>query len=304
MQHTIKVLIVDDEDQFRATTKKILDKRGFDTIVAGSGEEAVELMAEHPEVVILDIKMPGMGGIEALERIRKIAPDVPVIMLTGHGAETTAKDARGHGAFDYLAKPCSMDLLAAKINDAWRQAAHEGTPHEKRVGDVMIPLAVYSTVTPDSTVEEAVFKLRESLVTGLATSQVVERYHVSILVLDAARRVVGVVAIVDLFEGILPAYLSAPKPSTADSIQYSPMFWEGYFTRNVHDLARKKVEDIMSPPPPAIEADANLMEAVYLMRYQKSRRLSVEKNGRAVGVIREQDLLFEMERVLSIRHAE
>ncbi|MFO7600277.1 MAG: response regulator, partial [Candidatus Desulfacyla sp.] len=59
MNESIKVLMVDDEDQFRATTKKILDRRGFTTLLAGSGEEAVEKLKEHPDVVILDVKMPG-----------------------------------------------------------------------------------------------------------------------------------------------------------------------------------------------------------------------------------------------------
>ncbi len=304
MPHSIKVLIVDDEEPFRAATRKVLDKLGFDTLVAANGEEAIARMGQRPEVVVLDIRMPGMDGIEALKRIRGIAPDVPVIMLTGHGAEASAREALALGASDYLAKPCPMDLLAEKITDAHRQAAHGGTSPERKVEDVMIPIAVYSTVTPDETVGEAVSRLRESLVTSVATNRVKERYHVSLLVMDSENRVAGVVAVVDLLEAILPAYLSAPRPTTADTIHFSPMFWEGYFTRGIQDLAPKKVADIMSPPPPAIHADANLMEAVYLMRKNKSRRLAVTRGGRVVGVIREQDLLFEMERILRARRAE
>lgn len=86
MSKKIKVLMVDDEKQFRATTKKILNKKGFETVLAGSGEEAIKKLQEHPDVVILDIKMPGMDGHQALKEIKKISPDLPIIMLTGHGA--------------------------------------------------------------------------------------------------------------------------------------------------------------------------------------------------------------------------
>ncbi|MEA1947088.1 MAG: response regulator, partial [Thermodesulfobacteriota bacterium] len=105
MKEKIKLLMVDDEEQFRATTKKILDKKGFDTIVAESGEEAIDKIKENPDVVILDIRMPGIDGHEALRQIKKLKPDLPVIMLTGHGAMPSAKEALATGAFDYLSKP-------------------------------------------------------------------------------------------------------------------------------------------------------------------------------------------------------
>jgi signal-transduction protein with cAMP-binding, CBS, and nucleotidyltransferase domain len=101
-----------------------------------------------------------------------------------------------------------------------------------------------------------------------------------------------------LLECIMPAYLSAPKPSTADSLQYSPMFWTGMFTREVRQLASTSVGDLMSPTPPAIDAQANLMEAAYRMAQDRCRRLVVLREGQVAGVIREQDLFFELERVL------
>ncbi|MBW2615238.1 MAG: response regulator [Deltaproteobacteria bacterium] len=82
-----------------------------------SGEEANEKLEEKPDVVILDIKMPGMDGHEALSEIKNRSPNVPVIMLTGHGAMPSAREALIEGAFDYLAKPCDIDILAAKITD-------------------------------------------------------------------------------------------------------------------------------------------------------------------------------------------
>ena len=96
----------------------------------------------------------------------------------------------------------------------------------------------------------------------------------------------------------MPGYLSAPKPSMADSIQYSPMFWTGMFQREVIRLAGQKIKDVMSPAPYTIDAQANLMEAAYTMIYQNKRRLAVMDSGQVVGIIREQDLFFEIEKIL------
>jgi len=299
MHKPIKVLIVDDEQQFRATTKKILDRRGYDTLVAESGEQAITMMDQKPDVVILDLLMPGMDGLAALERIKSLSEKTPVIMLTGHGAEPSAKKAREGKAFDYLAKPCSIDLLSAKIQEAYRVAYTEEAGRERRVGDVMIPLSSYSTMKENGTVRAAVTLLRESWVQRAATDRIVDSGHVSILVLSQDGDVVGVLAIVDLMQALLPAYLSAPKPSLADSIQFSPMFWDGVFTMRAKEIGDLPIGEIMGPPPLTIEADANLMEAVHRMTVNRVRRLGVTENGKVAGIIREQDILFALESVLS-----
>jgi len=103
MGKNIRVLMVDDEEQFRSTTSKTLTRRGFDTTVAESGEAAVKILKEsEQDVVVLDVKMPGMDGHEALREIRKIDPHVKVIMLTGHGTMASAKESLEDEAFDYL----------------------------------------------------------------------------------------------------------------------------------------------------------------------------------------------------------
>ncbi|MDH3344000.1 MAG: CBS domain-containing protein, partial [Desulfobacteraceae bacterium] len=149
-----------------------------------------------------------------------------------------------------------------------------------------------------STVQDAVEKLKASFSAEVSTSRLMETGHRSFLVFDEKGEVKGIVAIVDLLSAIMPGYLSAPKPSMADSIQYSPMFWSGMFIREVKQLAAKNVKDIMSSVPPAIDSDANLMEAAYLMVYQQERRLVVMSKKKVVGIIREQDLFFEIEKIL------
>ena len=298
MSQKIKVLMVDDEAQFRATTERILTRRGFQTIMAASGEEALKKLDEKPDVVVLDIKMPGMDGHETLHEIKKRLPDLPVIILTGHGALPSAREAREKGAFDYLTKPCDIDTLAAKISEAHRQELHEEVPAEKTVREAMIPIEDYTTLNQDSTIKEAIDKLRESFLAKVSTSRIMETGHRSILVFDNRGKIIGILAIIDLLQAIMPGYLSAPKPSTADSIQYSPMFWSGMFQREVIRLADKKIKDIMSPAPLTIDAKANLMEAAYTMVYHAKRRLAVMDSGEVIGIIREQDLFFEIEKIL------
>ena len=298
MSDSVKVLMVDDEEQFRETTKKLLNRRGFETILAESGEEAIAKLEEKPNVVILDIKMPGMDGHQALREIKKLSPDLPVIMLTGHGAMPSAREALVEGAFDYLAKPCDMDLLASKIGEAYRHVKKGEPFEEKSVMDVMIPIDEYTTLRGDQTIGEAILKLKESFASKVSTSRIMETGHRSILVFDGKGKVQGILAIVDLLQGIMPAYLVQPKPSMADSIQYSPMFWRGMFARQVKDLSKKRIHEIMSPAPMTIDCEANLMEATNMMIENRVRRLVVIKSGSVIGVIREQDLFFEMERIL------
>ncbi|ACL03933.1 Protein with response regulator receiver domain [Desulfatibacillum aliphaticivorans] len=300
MNESIKVLLVDDEDQFRATTKRILDKRGFETLAAATGEQALTMIKEKPDVVILDIKMPGISGHEVLKEIKKISPETPVIMLTGHGALPSAEKAKDQGAFDYLSKPCSMDLLASRITDAYRQSGHDAGngDSEKLVRDVMIPISAYSTLAENATLKDAVATLKQSYLGRDNTSSLTESGHNSLLVLSSSGKMLGVLAIEDIFNAVVPAYLSAPKPSTADSIQYSPMFWRGILCAQLAQNANTRLKDIMSPAPLTIDADANLMEAVYSMLQNETGRLAVTDQGEVLGIIRKQDILFEMGRIL------
>ena len=186
MTKQIKILMVDDEKRFRDTTQKILSKKGFETILAESGEDALEKMAQNPDVVILDIKMPGMDGHETLAQIKKIHPDLPVIMLTGHGDKPSARQALVEGAFDYLTKPCDINLLAEKIKEACRRKNSSAASEEAIVSDVMIPISDYTTIDETKTIENAIVELKHSFVSKLATSELMETGHRSILEIGRA----------------------------------------------------------------------------------------------------------------------
>ncbi len=118
----ISLLLVDDEEAFVKVLFKRLSKRNIQVTPASNGTEALQRMRHgHFDVAILDLKMEGMDGIEVLKILRKMAPELQVIMLTGHGCNISAQDALANGAFDYLSKPYDFDDLLLKIHEAYRR---------------------------------------------------------------------------------------------------------------------------------------------------------------------------------------
>jgi DNA-binding NtrC family response regulator len=117
----IKLLLVDDETEFVKTLSERLKMRELDSEIALNGEEALEIVGkEAPDVMVLDLKMPGIDGMEVLRVIKKAHPAVQVIMLTGHGSEKDEKEARRLGAYDYLQKPVGMDKLVKVVKEAYK----------------------------------------------------------------------------------------------------------------------------------------------------------------------------------------
>lgn len=118
----LKMMLVDDEERFLSTTKKLISKQGYDVITATSGAEALEkLKRTDIYVVILDIKMPGMDGITTLKEIKRLFPLVEVIMLTGHATVESAVDGLKSGATDYLMKPADISELIQKSEEAFEK---------------------------------------------------------------------------------------------------------------------------------------------------------------------------------------
>jgi len=117
------VLLVDDEIPFVETVTKRLSKKGITTSKAFSGEEALMQLERNAglEIVVLDVKMPGMDGLEVLAEIKRHYPQVEVIILTGHGTFETALKGMRLGAFDYLNKPCELEELIKRIQEAIRK---------------------------------------------------------------------------------------------------------------------------------------------------------------------------------------
>ena len=114
-----KVLLVDDEKEFVQTLSERLILRDMGTAVAQDGATALKMIAEdQPEVIVLDLRMPGIDGIEVLRRVKETTPDVEVIILTGHGSEADRVKCLGLGAFAYLHKPVDIEMLSKKLKEA------------------------------------------------------------------------------------------------------------------------------------------------------------------------------------------
>ena len=120
----MRLLLVDDEESYVNVLSKRMTKRNFEVSSALSGAQAIRILRKQDfDAVVLDLKMEDMDGIEVLKILKTMAPELPVIMLTGHGSETAAREGITFGAFDYLTKPCDLDELIEKI-----RAACEASP--------------------------------------------------------------------------------------------------------------------------------------------------------------------------------
>jgi two-component system, OmpR family, response regulator len=117
-----KILLVDDEVVFTTNMSKILSRRGYVVVAVNDGKSALEAIDEHEfDVVILDMKMPGMDGMTALREIKRRWPCVEVIILTGHGSVESGIQGMQLGAFDYAMKPIMINELQEKISEAFER---------------------------------------------------------------------------------------------------------------------------------------------------------------------------------------
>lgn len=118
----IRILLVDDEEEFVKTLSERIQMRDLGTDIALDGEKALQIVDDEvPDVMVLDLKMPGIDGMEVLRRVKRAYPQVQVIILTGHGSEKHEKEARRLGAFEYLQKPVEIDHLIKKIKSAYKK---------------------------------------------------------------------------------------------------------------------------------------------------------------------------------------
>lgn len=117
----IRVLLVDDEKGYLNVLANRLKRRSINATKAFSGPHALQILRRHDfDVVVLDLKMEDLDGIEVLKILKKMAPELPVIILTGHGSETAEQEGMAIGAFDYLSKPCELVELIDKIKQAFQ----------------------------------------------------------------------------------------------------------------------------------------------------------------------------------------
>lgn len=118
----LQLLLVDDEEQFLSTMKILLERRGINTIACNNGTAALELLDALPiDVIVLDIKMPGLNGLDVLNKVKQNHPHVEVILLSGHASAETAEEGLKRGAFDFLSKPSRISEILAKVEEAYER---------------------------------------------------------------------------------------------------------------------------------------------------------------------------------------
>ena len=116
------ILLVDDEERFRQNLQKMLRAHGLAVTAAGSGEQALAALAAQPyDVILLDMRMPGLSGLETLAALKANYPQTEVIVLTGHASVDTAAEIIRLGAFELLLKPCPVEEILAKIESAYER---------------------------------------------------------------------------------------------------------------------------------------------------------------------------------------
>jgi DNA-binding NtrC family response regulator len=120
-----RILLVDDEEDFANNMKKLLENRGHTVATQHDGSSAIEALKENAagyDVLVLDLKMPGMDGMATLKEMKGLGISVETLVLTGHGDIGTALEAMKLGAYDYLTKPCEIDELEEKLAEIWKKS--------------------------------------------------------------------------------------------------------------------------------------------------------------------------------------
>jgi DNA-binding NtrC family response regulator len=123
----LRVLLIDDEEEFVSTLVERLELRQFDCNGVTNGVEAVELIRQKSfDVVVLDVKMPGASGFEVFQEIRRLDPNLPIVLLTGHGSKEDAEEGKRAGAYHYLMKPIDIESLITVMRSAVGREADGG----------------------------------------------------------------------------------------------------------------------------------------------------------------------------------
>ncbi len=270
----IRVLLIDDEERFVLNLAKLMRGRGFDVLTAFDGPSGIAAAEQGVDVVVLDVKMPGMGGIDALQQIKAASPETEVLMLTGHVDVDTGIEAMREGALDYLMKPCDIDDLVAKIREAHEIGGIKRHP-------VLWPRRLVKEIAWPSFVRlEAADPLAKAL--EVFTRQAGISARDELYILDAEDRFQGVVTRRDLVEA---ARRDPPRPSLS---------WEELAT-HPEWVPEQPIGTVMrAGHPVAADPEANLSDIARRMLEANVRCMPVMENDRVTGIVRLSDVLTHL----------
>jgi len=281
-EKAIRILLVDDEKDFRDAAGQALRRQGFQVSEAGSGEHALALLPDdHPDLVILDLKMGGMDGIATLAEIRKVDADLPVMILTGHGRYEPALAGIQMGVVDFVQKPVDLKLLGERIRELVRGGRRR--LRERGLDELMVPESLYRRIYVDATVRGAVLALQEVQRRELVPGDT-DRGRRTLLVFDRKEEFKGLVRAEDIVRLTVPSFL-------VDS-PYSSYF-TGMFLAQAKVVGRLPLREVLKTPP-TLDVDAPLMEAAYWLVSRRLSHLPILREGRLVGILRPEDLYQEI----------
>ena len=278
----IRLLLVDDEVEFRDAAGRALRRQGFQVSEAGSGEHALELIPlDHPDIVILDLKMGGMDGITTLEQIRRVDRDLPVLILTGHGRYEHALAGIQLGVVDFVQKPVDMEILGARVRELVRGGKRP--LREKTLSELMVPESLYRRIDVDLNIRDAVVALQDVQRRDLLPGDT-DRGRRTLVAVDREDRFMGLIRAEDIVRVTVPSFLVESPYSS---------YFTGMFLAQAKVVGSIPLRDVLRNPP-SLDVDAPLMEAAYWLVSRRLSHLPILRDGKLVGILRPEDLLGEI----------
>jgi CheY-like chemotaxis protein len=279
---TTQLLLVDDDTEFQESMSTALEKRGFEVTLAPSGSLALQLIEEKKfDIAVLDLKMPGLSGIETLSLIRERNNPLPVVILTGHGALNDAICGIDLGIVDFINKPVSPDDLSTRIEAL---LGKQQILRERRTKDVLVPPSRFGKLYLDESVSRVVeiFSGERGRAKGPTATE-------PVLVFDRGGTFLGIITMRDLIDSMSPVPFRYAVYTT---------YLTGMFLAQCVLLEKMSVRDLIGTHP-AIDLEMPLMQAVHMLLTSRSSALPVLSDGIFVGVIRERDVIAEIIEVLA-----
>ena len=278
----LKLLLVDDEEDFRRATSKTLIRRGFTVSEAATGEEALlSIKQDRPDIVLLDLKMPGLNGIETLQRIREKDKTLPVIILTGHGDFQDALAGIKLEIVDFLQKPVDVEQLSVRIHSLLKHDAKLPL-RERSIAELMKPPSLYPKLYIDEPVTKAFDALRTAFFRPMLDDEKSRQVR-SALVYDRSEKFLGLIRFPDLLKLVMPRFLTDPYTT----------FFTGMFLAQCKLIGKRKINDLIAKQV-FIQVKAPIMEAIHIMIEHNLINLPVMMNNELVGILRERDIILEI----------
>ncbi len=269
---TQQILLVDDEERFLLTLARLLRKRSFEVITATTGSQALEALSSGADigVVVLDVRMPGMDGLNTLRLIKHRHPASEVIMLTGQAALEDAIEALRAGAFDYIQKPCDIEELVAKIRSASSLEQIKRHPvlwPRSEAGEII--LSGFVPLLPQDSLKRAL-ELFNRYRNGEGAQM--------LFVVDDRRRLVGAISRGDVLK-------AAEDLNPGEAVD-----WD-WVCGHAEILAQTTVAQIMNRQAASVSYSTSLAETARLMLRHHYDSMPATADGIVLGIIRFRDVL-------------